>query len=354
MIEQPQGFVSPTEDQIPPPLRELQLRSARALIAKELGAQQLAGLHAQNVAWDSIAIVGSLALFAGCAMVLATRPVQDPLWWLCLVVQGDLILVMAFINHDAFAHRKLLPRRLRWVVSSLLVWPSQLRASVYERMHLTHHRALGTAHDSEAYKQDIDTPLRRFLYASPAAILYRFVFLRGRTASVSVAPSGGISGAQPGVQSGAQLQASVDPSRERFERATRFLILAAVLVVAVVNWRVPVYGYLLPLIVVTPVFNTIRIVLEHFDLDRDNPLWVGTFYRSGPVTRLLFWWGAGDCHVVHHFYANIPFYRIGRAVELIRPILLREGVYEQRSLPRLMTQWFSASRAHWSVPTPKP
>ncbi|MRD48534.1 fatty acid desaturase [Caenimonas koreensis] len=338
MIEQPQAFPSPTEDETPRPLRELQLRTARALIAKELGAQQLSALHKPNAFWDFISIAGSLALFATCAMVLARWPVHEPLWWLCLIVQGDLILVMAFINHDAFAHRKLLPRRLRWIVSSLMVWPSQLRAAVYERMHATHHRALGTELDSEAYKQDIDTPLRRFLYASPAAIVFRFVFLRGRTASVSFA------------RAGALPQASVDASRERWERGTRIAVFASALLLLFVDWRIVVLGYVLPLVVVTPVFNTIRIVLEHFDLDRNNPLWVGTFYRSGPVSRLLFWFGAGDCHVVHHFYANIPFYRIGRAVELMRPILVREGVYEQRSLLRLMMQWFSASRAHWSVP----
>lgn len=321
------------------PRRELQLRAARALIARELGAERLAALHKPSALLDFVSIVGGLSLFAACAYVLGARPVTDPLWWLCLILQGDLILVLAFINHDAFAHRKLLPRRLRWVVSSLLVWPSQLRAAVYERMHLTHHRELGTDKDSEAYKQDIDTPLKRALYASPAAVLYRFIFLRGRTASVSL-------------QTGSVLpEASVNPSRERWERATRIAILAAAIALLLWDWRFVVYGYLLPLIVVTPVFNTVRIVLEHFDLHRSNPLWVGTFYRTGPITRLVFWWGAGDCHVVHHFYANIPFYRIGAALDLMRPILIREGVFEQRSLARLLIEWFRDARPHWSTPS---
>ncbi|CAA9428736.1 MAG: hypothetical protein AVDCRST_MAG51-2477 [uncultured Ramlibacter sp.] len=46
----------------------------------------------------------------------------------------------------------------------------------------------------------------------------------------------------------------------------------------------------------------------------------------------------------------MPSYRMGRALVLIRPILLREGVFEHRSLARLLAQWFSASRPHWSVP----
>lgn len=318
--------------------RQLQLRAARTIIARELGPERLAALHKPNPALDFLSVAGGLALFITCAYVLGSRSYSDILWWLCLIVQGDLILVLAFINHDAFAHRKLLPPPWRWVVSSLLVWPSQLRAAVYERMHLTHHRELGTDRDSEAYKQDIDTPLKRFLYASPAAVLYRFIFLSGRTASVALQADG------------SPLQSSADPGRERWERGTRIAILGATVLVALLDWRFVVYGYLVPLVFITPVFNTVRMVLEHFDLRRENPFWVGTFYRTGPLTRLLFWWGGGDCHMVHHFYANIPFYRIPKALELIRPILMREGVHEQRSLPRLLSEWFRGSRPHWSVP----
>ncbi len=314
----------------------LQLRAARTAIAGELGPDRLAELHKGNLALDIAAIAGSIALFLACAWVLGTSSIREPLWWLCLLVQGDLVLVMAFINHDAFVHRKLLPTPLRWVLSSILVWPSQLRGAVYEQAHLTHHRQLGTEHDSEVYKMDIDTWWKRILYATPVLMVYRAFFLKGRTASVG--------------QSGVGTGTTSDPQRHRWEKATRLAMLALAAGVAIADWRLVVFGYLLPFAVVTPVFNTVRIVLEHLDLDRDNPLWVGTFYRTGPLTRLMFWWDAGDCHLVHHFYANIPFYRMGRALDLMRPLLIRAGVLEQRSLPRLLAQWFSGARAHWSVP----
>jgi fatty acid desaturase len=118
----------------------------------------------------------------------------------------------------------------------------------------------------------------------------------------------------------------------------------------VLDYRLLLYGYVVPFLFVLPVLNTVRIVLEHFDLDTGNPFWVGTFYRTGPVTRIMFWWIGGDCHVVHHFYATIPWYRLPRAIRLIRPILLRNGVYEHRSLGRLLLDWFAGDRAHWSVP----
>lgn len=330
------GSTAPTAAPPAPPHATLQLRAARAAIARELGPERLAELHKGNTALDIAAIAGSIGLFLACAWVLGTQDGRSPLWWLCLVVQGDLVLVMAFINHDAFVHRKLFPAPLRWVLSSILVWPSQLRGAVYEQAHLTHHRQLGTEHDSEVYKMDIDTWWKRLLYATPAVMVYRAFFLKGRTASVG----------QKGVGTGT----TSDPRRHRWEKATRLVLLLAALLVALADWRLVVFGYLLPFAVITPVFNTMRIVLEHLDLDRDNPLWVGTFYRTGPLIRLMFWWDAGDCHLVHHFHANIPFYRMGRALALMRPLMIRAGVLEQRSLPSLMRQWFTGSRAHWSVP----
>jgi fatty acid desaturase len=314
--------------------RELQLRAARAVIARELGTEQLARLHAPNMALDLAAIFGSIALFLLCAWELATGSIGSPLWWLCLLVQGDLIIVMGIMNHDAFVHRKLLPTPLRWVVSSILAWPAQLRSALYEKQHLMHHRALGTDDDTEMHKGAIDTRLRRLVYATPALIAYRAIFYRSLVMQ----------------QPARERAAHGGEARLRWEKITRCVIWSLVAAAAAWDWRVVVFGYLLPFAVVTPPLNTVRIVLEHFDLDRDNPLWVGTFYRTGLFSRVMFWWGTGDCHLVHHYYANIPFYRMPAALRLMRPIMQREGVYEHRSLANLLWQWFSASRGHWSVP----
>lgn len=323
--------------------QELQQRAARALIARELGAEQLARLHRPNIALDLAAVFGLIALFLLCAWELGTGSASKPLWWLCLLVQGNLIIIMGVLNHDVFVHRKLLPQRLRWVLSSILAWPARMRSAVYESQHLKHHRSLGTDGDTETHKQGIDTRLRRFVYATPALLVYRTFFQPSLAAQQQ--PSSGDSPQQAPAR-----MAHGGQARLRWEKGTRYVIWALVAASAVWDWRLVVFGYLLPFAVVTPPLNTLRIVLEHFDLDRGNPLWVGTFYRTGPLTRVMFWWGAGDCHIVHHYYANIPFYRMAAAVRLMRPILQREGVYEHRSLVRLLWQWFSASRAHWSIP----
>lgn len=315
----------------PPARRELQLRAARALIVKELGAEQLARLHAPNLALDLAAIFGAIALFLLLAWELATGSVREPLWWLSLLVQGDLIIVMGIINHDAFVHRKLLPTPVRWVVSQTLAWPAQLQAALYESRHLTHHRELGTDGDTEMHKHGLNTAWRRLVYATPAVLVFRSMFYREAAREQVRAAHGG-------------------QARLTWEKNTRRVLVALALASLAWDWRLLVVGYLLPFATVTPLLNTVRIVLEHFDLGRENPLWVGTFYRTGPLTQLMYWWGAGDCHMVHHFYANIPFYRMPAALRLMRPILRREGVHEHAFLPGLLADWFSGSRAHWTVP----
>lgn len=283
-------------------------------------------------------MAGGLGLFLLLAWLLARGNPSSPGWWLCLLLQGNLVLVLAYMNHDLLVHRKLLPTRLRWVLAAVLTWPSQLRAGLYEQQHLVHHRALGTAADTEAYKQALDTPLRRVLYATPAALFLRMVIFRGRTASFGLADSRSRAG--PGHHA----------ERARIDRAVWLVLAAAAGAALVIDYRLVLYGYLAPLLLVTPLINSIRLVLEHFDLDLEHPLWVGTFYRTGPLTRWMFWWGAGDCHMVHHFYPSIPFYRTAAAVRLIRPVLLERGVVEHRSLLPLLWQWFGGRRLHGTRP----
>jgi fatty acid desaturase len=326
------------------PPKQPDLRRARALIVKELGAEKLAELHRPNLALDLGAIFGLTGLFLFCAWRLATGSASGPLWWICFIVQGNLVIVMAILNHDAFVHRKLLRPPFRWVISSILAWPAQLRSALYESQHLKHHRALGTAGDTEMHKHGINTRLRRLIYATPALIGYRAIFYRSLVAQQQATPPADLPQQAPTriVDGGER--------RLRWEKFTRYAIWALAATSAAWDWRLVVFGYLLPFAIVTPPLNTVRIVLEHFDLDLGNPLWVGTFYRTGLFTRVMFWWGTGDAHLVHHYYANIPFYRVPAALRLIRPILQREGVYEHRSLLRLLDDWFSASRGHWSVP----
>lgn len=74
---------------------------------------------------------------------------------------------------------------------------------------------------------------------------------------------------------------------------------------------------------------------------------------TGPVSRLLFFWDSGDCHIVHHFFPAIPFYRISSALQLMNPIFKEKGAVEQKLLAKIIYQWFVENRVHgtnWQQP----
>jgi fatty acid desaturase len=58
------------------------------------------------------------------------------------------------------------------------------------------------------------------------------------------------------------------------------------------------------------------------------------------VTRPLFFWDAGDCHVVHHLYPAIPFHRTGEALSILTPLLKEHGARERRSLVDVIPGYF--------------
>lgn len=113
--------------------------------------------------------------------------------------------------------------------------------------------------------------------------------------------------------------------------------------------RAVFFGYLVPSFVMIPALNTIRILIEHADLNPDNPYHIATFYRTSWLTRFIYLWDSGDCHLVHHIYPTVPYYRIGKALKLMRPFLLERGVVERRAYGALIWGWFVKNYPHRSL-----
>ena len=89
------------------------------------------------------------------------------------------------------------------------------------------------------------------------------------------------------------------------------------------------------------------------DITNDkNNYHCATYYRTGFLTRPLFFWDAGDCHLVHHIFPGIPWYRMGKACDTLRPFLLDHGVRERRSIFELTYGYFVKVYEHrtlWPV-----
>jgi len=300
------------------------IQQARREIIAALGKQQMAELHRQNPLIDGLAVAVIYAIIAGCFAALVTLPVSA--WWACcLVLQGFAFQLLALLFHDAFLHRRAGGERVRWLMSCLLTLPLLISPTSYEVFHLAHHRHVGTDLDTEEFKQRVDTRLKRLaLTTLPGFLVQR----RWPVDEGALTP--------------------VQKAKIRVERRLIALVAAA-FVAATCAWpRAMGLGLFLPLFTTFPVAVVLRIILEHAEADPENPFHVAIFYRTGALTRPLFLWDCGDCHLVHHLFANIPFYRISRAISLMRPLLLSRGVPERTSLLRVLAGYYLENFPHRS------
>ena len=314
---------------------EQDLNQVRHRISQALGRDTIAALHRPRPGLDALAVFGSIGLFGLNLHLLASLPVGLT-WVLLFVLQGFLLQSFGLVSHDLFVHRRIWGDRGSWLASLVLTLPRLSLPTGYEQAHLAHHRWIGTEQDTEAYKQQLDSRGKRWLFAT----------LLG----VKLAQAGKL-------KQGESLKGYHDVSGhgaliERRARIEKWLMRTGLLALLPLAWFFPAHtllGYLLPTLVIGPVANSLRIIIEHAEADPGNPWHWSTCYRTGPLTRLLFFWDSGDCHVIHHIFPRLPFYHMGRAVELIRPLLLANGVVERRSYLELLKGWFVQGHPHRSL-----
>lgn len=315
------------------------LDTVRRQLREAVGADTIDALHRPLPVLDALAVLGSVALFATNIWLLGT--LSSGFVWLALfVLQGFLLQWMGLVSHDLFVHRRAWGETGSWWASLLLTLPRFSLPTGYEQAHLAHHRCLGTVQDTEAYKQQLDTRVRRLVFLTLAGIK---LAQAGRLeADAGLRAYHDVSG-----------QGALIERRARVEKWVMRGFLLALLLLGLFFPRLVLLGFLLPVLVMGPVVNTLRIVIEHAEVDPANPWHGSTFYRTGPVSRLLFCWDSGDCHLVHHVFPRLPFYRMGRAVALMRPVLLAHGVVERTSYRQLLQGWFIDVYPHrtlWPLP----
>jgi len=314
-------------------------RFARAVIKKALGPRRIAELHRPVPALDWLAIIGLPTAFVALACALSRLPLGIP-WLLCLVLQGFLIQALAYAVHDLFVHRAVGGKRVGYLIGVVFESSILIRRTWYALYHLDHHTLMNTDADPEEYKQDLDARWKKLLCLTlPGLFLLMGRRLRRHDAAAPPVPMG-------------PLAAPRDRALRRQLAFERVVVLGVVAVVAVAiydGWRFVVFGYALPYVVVAPVASMLRLVLEHAESDPSNVFSCGTFYRTGLISGPLFFWDAGDCHVVHHVYPAIPFYRMREAVRVMRPIFLEQGARERRSLAGLLYGFFVRNERHRTV-----
>ncbi|MDW3217302.1 MAG: fatty acid desaturase [Acidimicrobiales bacterium] len=303
--------------------------SSTRQINQVLGPAVVRSLHKQNVFIDAGVGVGLLALVVALAVGLGTVPI-GLLWFGMLIAQGFLLQILAFFAHDVFVHRAVGGRRFARMAGSVFATPATVVFSEYRHLHFAHHRHVNGPGDSEEYKRDFDRRWVKWALLTPVGTQLSWfgVFRRGDRKRW-------------------EPDYTVEEAR-MVKQETRALIavFAGLVGLAFLSPGIVLRGYFLPLLVVAPIASSLRVILEHADVDVRTPLASSTFYRTGPISGPLFLWGAGDCHLVHHLYPAIPFYRMRRAVRLIEPVLIDAGVRQHRSFAKLLYGWFIRNEAH--------
>lgn len=322
---------------------EKALAAVRREIRDTLGADTIARLHARKSWLDALALLAAPALFLGNLHLLAT--LEFGITWCALfVLQGFLLQLLGLVSHDLLVHRRVLGNTGSWVAACVLTLPRLSLPTGYERAHLAHHRWIGSDRDTETYKQHLTTRKRRLLFAT---ILGVKLAQAGKLETTD-----GLKGYHDVSGEGAVY--------ERRARLEKWLLRGFLLALPLLAWLAPSHlllGWLLPTLVMGPLVNSLRVLLEHSDVDPANPWHWSTCYRTGRLTRPLFFWDSGDCHVVHHIYPRLPWYHMGEAVDRIRPLLLARGVVERTSIPALLKGWFVdvfPHRSRWPLPRRAP
>ena len=312
-------------------IRDLNL--VRATVKKQLGAGVLKELHRENRFLDAAGVAACLGTVAA-LFVLLGRLHFGLVWLLCFAGQGFALQALAMLSHDAFIHRRIWGDRGSWIGAMLFSFPVLLRPTWYFLFHTEHHVHIGTEKDTEIFKQNLDTVWKRLFFLTlPGDRLARIGKLSKFDTPVPV------------------IVPKTETQRRRMsiEKTALTVFLLAVAASAIFWPGYVLCGYVLPLLIATPMASTIRVILEHGEADPANEFHLGTYYRTGWITRVLFVVNSGEYHLIHHIFDHIPWYRMARAARLMYPILIENGVVERRSLPQLLGGWFIQGFPHRSL-----
>ena len=305
-----------------------------ASIKSELGVETIRELHRESVLLDAFGVAACLGSVVGLFVLLAILPL-GLLWALCFLAQGFALQSLGLLSHDAFIHRKIWGDRGSWFGAMVFSFPRVAAADVV--CDRASRPSRPSRHGARHRK-----PIRRTSTRCGSARSSL------RSSAIGWAKSGKFANGNGDIPVIVGRNHK-ERSRLKGERVGLLIFLMVVAVTSFIWPRCLLAGYVLPLVIVAPLASSLRIILEHAEADPTNDFHVATYYRTGLITRILFVADAGDCHLIHHVFSHIPWYRMGRAARLMRPILLSNGVVERTSLRQLLVGWFVRAYPHRSV-----
>ncbi len=284
-------------------------KELRRELGEILPREELKALH-QKDAWCHFVVAGRLALVAAICIVLLWR-VEPPLIWIPLsIVLGfcyfNFTVLLHEVVHNAVFERNR-PRLMR-ILGLAYAIPSGISSSQFTRWHLDHHDNLGDSVDDP--KRHWLSPKRRsrwvkLLYWTPLLIPIYFRAARKENAGY-------------------------DPALRRtiaWERALTMVVQLGVLawLVGQGGWGAAIRIHLFPYLIVFPVAFSLNRVGQHYDIDPDQVARWSTRVDGNAFWQWIFLYS--NFHLEHHYFQNVPFYRLTRLNRLLRPY------FEERKIP---------------------
>jgi fatty acid desaturase len=252
---------------------------------------ELVVLCKRNHLLDRLTIYATWGAFIAGLLLSSKYPVL-------IIVQGFLIHQIGGLTHDFYVHGRALPYFGAFLGGAL----TSLSPTHYKSRHHDHHTALPNSESDPDRAVNIHPTLLQKL----AAFTIFDRFLRpGRT---KLWPSH-------------TQYTEAELLRIRVEKISFFVVFGGVAAsAATAGVNVFITGWLIPLLVVTPVITGLRVVLEHGLYRADDVLYQGTPAKVPSLiasSTFAPYYGIG--HLLHHYFPALPWYNYRRALILLTP-----------------------------------
>ena len=294
-----------------------------------LGRETLATLHRESRVLDvcTLVIVPSMSV-----MIVVICGMYDHFLVLgAVLAQGWLFQWFGLINHEFFVHRQVGGPKGAPLIALVFTIPIFLSFTRYRYAHKLHHRFVGSCRDSEGYKQDINTRLKRLLFCTYIGVAWAASGRMGK-------------GRTPYFHLGEADRDTI--RRAKVEAALQLLFCCLVVWLWIEFPQAVTLGYIIPVLVVLPTLNALRILFEHAELQPENSYFIASRFRCSLLEELAFLWDAGEFHLIHHYFPNIPFYRMRAARRAINAFFDMRQIPPTSGRMRLLYAWFIDQRPH--------
>lgn len=284
------------------------IKSASALkqeLAREIPRDLIRELHRKRPALHFLVVLRQIAVMALGTWVSLTQDAWY-FWIPAAIAVGFTAFNFTVLLHEVVhkaVFEKTRPRAER-LLGLAYAFPSGISCSQFTRWHLDHHDNLGSPTDDP--KRFHLSPKRnarwfKLLYMTPALFPIYFRAAKGETATY--AP---------------ELQATI--RKERLITTLGHLAILAACIVGL-GWWTAFKVYMVPYFLVFPVAFVLNRLGQHYNVDPDDPAKWSTLVKDSPFWNFAFLWS--NFHLEHHYFPNVPFYRLTRAHRALRDFYAR-------------------------------